>query len=215
MLVKEVSYEVAEPTVDSQVVTLQGAGVDALIIAATSKAAAQAIRKVYDIGWTPDRYLFFGAASIAGTLKPAGLEKSKGLITAGYLKDPTVPIWQDDPGFKEWAAFATKYMSPADVREGFAVYGFTAAANDGSRSRAMRRRPVAREHSAPGARDQGPRAADAVAGDQDQHFARQLFLDPANAARPVQRRNVGAVWRVGQRLSGLALGLVQPSGRII
>jgi branched-chain amino acid transport system substrate-binding protein len=128
MLVKEVSYEVAEPTVDSQVVTLQGAGVDALIIAATSKAAAQAIRKVYDIGWTPERYLFFGAASIAGTLKPAGLEKSKGLITAGYLKDPTVPTWQDDLGFKEWAAFATKYMSPADVREGFAVYGFTAAA---------------------------------------------------------------------------------------
>jgi branched-chain amino acid transport system substrate-binding protein len=128
MLVKEVSYEVAEPTVDSQVVTLQGAGVDALIIAATSKAAAQAIRKVYDIGWTPERYLFFGSASIAGTLKPAGLEKSKGLITAGYLKDPTVPTWQDDPGFKEWAAFATKYMSPTDVREGLAAYGFTAAA---------------------------------------------------------------------------------------
>jgi branched-chain amino acid transport system substrate-binding protein len=128
MLVKEVSYEVAEPTVDSQVVTLQGAGVDALIIAATSKPAAQAIRKVYDLGWTPERYLFFGAASIAGTLKPAGLEKSKGLITAGYLKDPTVPTWQDDPGFKEWAAFATKYMSPTDVREGLAAYGFTAAA---------------------------------------------------------------------------------------
>ncbi len=127
-LVKEVSYEVAEPTVNSQVVTLQGAGVDALIIAATSKPAAQAIRKVYDLGWTPERYLFFGAASIAGTLKPAGLEKSKGLITAGYLKDPTVPIWQDDPGFKEWAAFATKYMSPTDVREGLAVYGFTTAA---------------------------------------------------------------------------------------
>ena len=127
-LVKEASYEVAEPTVDSQVVTLQGAGVDALIIAATAKAAAQTIRKVYDLGWMPDRYLFFGAASIAATLKPAGLEKSKGLITAGYLKDPTVPSWQDDPGFKEWAAFATKYMSPADVREGTAVYGFTTAA---------------------------------------------------------------------------------------
>jgi branched-chain amino acid transport system substrate-binding protein len=128
MLVKEVSYEVAEPTVDSQVLTLQGAGVDALIIAATSKPAAQAIRKVYDIGWTPERYLFFGSASIAGTLKPAGLEKSKGLITAGYLKDPTVPTWQDDPGFKEWAAFAAKYMSPTDVREGLGVYGFTTAA---------------------------------------------------------------------------------------
>jgi branched-chain amino acid transport system substrate-binding protein len=128
MLVKEVSYEVTDPTVDSQVITLQGAGVDALIIAATNKAAAQTIRKIYDIGWTPERYLFFGAASIAGTLKPAGLEKSKGLITAGYLKDPTVPTWQDDPGFKEWAAFATKYMSPTDVREGMAVYGFTTAA---------------------------------------------------------------------------------------
>jgi len=128
LLVKEVSYEVAEPTVDSQVVTLQGAGVDTLVIAATPKPAAQAIRKIYDVGWTPERYLFFGAASIAGTLKPAGLEKSKGLITAGYLKDPTVPIWRDDPGFKEWAAFATKYMSPTDVREGMAAYGFTAAA---------------------------------------------------------------------------------------
>ena len=127
-LVKEVSYEVTDPTVDSQVITLQGAGVDTLIIAAISKPAAQTIRKVYDLGWTPDRYLFFGAASIAGTLKPAGLEKCKGLITAGYLKDPTVPSWQDDRGFKEWAVFAAKYLSPTDVREGYAVYGFTAAA---------------------------------------------------------------------------------------
>ena len=128
MLVKEVSYEVTDPTVDSQVITLQGAGVDALIIAATNKAAAQTIRKVYDIGWTAERYLFFGAASIEGTLKPAGLEKSKGLITAGYFKDLSDPRWQDDPGFKEWVAFAAKYMSPADVREQLAVYGFTTAA---------------------------------------------------------------------------------------
>ena len=127
-LVKEASYEVTDPTVDSQVITLRGAGVDALILAALAKPAAQAIRKVYDLGWTPERYLFFGASSIAGTLQPAGLEKCKGLITAGYQKDPTVPIWQDDPGFKEWAAFATKYMSPTDVRDGRAAYGFTAAA---------------------------------------------------------------------------------------
>ena len=92
-LVKEASYEVTDPTVDSQVITLRGAGVDALILAALAKPAAQAIRKVYDLGWTPERYLFFGASSIAGTLQPAGLEKCKGLITAGYQKDPTVPIW--------------------------------------------------------------------------------------------------------------------------
>jgi branched-chain amino acid transport system substrate-binding protein len=127
-LVKDVSYEVTDPTVDSQVITLQGAGVDTLIIAATSKPAAQAIRKVYDLDWTPERYLFFGSASIAQTLKPAGIEKCKGLITVGYAKDPTDPRWQDDPGFKEWEAFAAKYMTPTDLREGLAVYGFTTAA---------------------------------------------------------------------------------------
>ena len=61
-------------------------------------------------------------------LKPAGLDKSKGLITAGYLKDATDPRWQDDPGYKQWAEFATKYMTPTDIREGIAVYGFTVAA---------------------------------------------------------------------------------------
>jgi branched-chain amino acid transport system substrate-binding protein len=127
-LVKEVSYEVTDPTVDSQVITLQGAGVDALIIAATSKPAAQAIRKVYDLGSTPERYLFFGSASIAQTLKPAGIERCKGLITVGYAKDPTYPRWQNDPGFKEWEAFAANYMSPTDLRDGLAVYGFTTAA---------------------------------------------------------------------------------------
>ena len=162
MLVKEVSYEVAEPTVDSQVVTLQGAGVDALIIAATSKAAAQAIRKVYDIGWTPERYLFFGAASIAGTLKPAGLEKSKGLITAGYLKDPTVPTWQDDPGLQGMGGFRHEIHEPDRRSRGVRGLRVHGRRNDGSCSRAMRRRSVAREYSAPGARDQGPRAADAA-----------------------------------------------------
>jgi ABC-type branched-subunit amino acid transport system substrate-binding protein len=127
MIVKEVSYEVTDPTVDSQIASLQGAGVDALIIAATNKAASLAIRKAYDIGWSPDRYLFFGASSINGTLKAAGLEKCKGLITAGYAKDPTDARWQDDPGYKEWVAFATKYMTPADVREALAAYGFTTA----------------------------------------------------------------------------------------
>jgi branched-chain amino acid transport system substrate-binding protein len=77
--VKVVSYEVPDPTVDSQVITLQGAGVDTLIIAATSKAAAQTIRKVYDLGWMPQRYLFFGSASIAQTLKPAGDREVQGI----------------------------------------------------------------------------------------------------------------------------------------
>ena len=105
MIVKEVSYEASEPTVDSQIVTLQGSGADTFIIAATPKFAAQAIRKTYDIGWKATRYLTNVSPSIAAVLKPAGLEKSKGLITAYYGKDPTDPRWKDDAGFKEWAGF--------------------------------------------------------------------------------------------------------------
>jgi branched-chain amino acid transport system substrate-binding protein len=127
MMVKAVSYEVSDPTVDSQILSLQDAGVDTLVIGATPKAAAQAIRKVYDIGWTPDRYLFDSAASIQGTLKPAGLDKSKGLISAGYQKDPNDVRWKDDPGFLQWSAFASKYLSPDHIADNFAVYAYGAA----------------------------------------------------------------------------------------
>ena len=124
MIVKEVSYESAEPTVDSQIVTLQGSGADVLVIAATPKYAAQAIRKVYDIGWTPTRYLTDVSVSIAAVLKPAGFEKAKGLITAAYAKDATDAIWKDDPGVKAFAEFIGKYGSANDLRDTNAAYGF-------------------------------------------------------------------------------------------
>jgi branched-chain amino acid transport system substrate-binding protein len=127
MIVKEAAYQVSDPTVDSQVLTLQGAGADTLIIAATPKAAAQAIRKAYDVGWSPDRYLFNGASSVAGTLKPAGLDRSKGLITALYVKDPNDPRWQQDPGLKQWTGFASKYLDANESSNSNAVYGFDAA----------------------------------------------------------------------------------------
>ena len=127
MVIKEVSYEVTDPTVNSQIITLQGSGADTLLIAATPKAAAQAIRKAYDLGWMPVRYLYYGANSIAATLKPAGLDKSKGLITGYFAKDPTDARWKDDPGFKEYAAFIAQYMSPNDLIDDRAVDGFDAA----------------------------------------------------------------------------------------
>jgi branched-chain amino acid transport system substrate-binding protein len=126
MLVKEASYEVSEPTVDSQVVSLQGSGANTLIVAANAKAAAQAIRKAYDLDWMPERYLGSTAASITSVLKPAGLEKSKGVITNYWGKDPADPRWADDPGYKEWAAFVAKYMTPTDLTDGYAVYAFAA-----------------------------------------------------------------------------------------
>jgi branched-chain amino acid transport system substrate-binding protein len=126
MIVKEVSYEISEPTVDSQVFALQAAGVDTILIAATAKAAAQTIRKASDIGWAPERYLSY-ISSFIYVLQAAGLDRCKGLITAHWGKDPADPRWKDDPGYKEYAAFITKYMTPADLTALTSVYGFSAA----------------------------------------------------------------------------------------
>ncbi|WP_158813941.1 ABC transporter substrate-binding protein [Methylocapsa sp. S129] len=148
LIIKEASYEVSEPTVDSQIVSLQDSGADVLLIAATPKFAAQAIRKTFDIGWTPVRYMTDVSLSIASVMKPAGLEKSKGVITANYGKDPTDARWKDDEGYKGWAAFVAKYLTPADLIDSNAIYGYGVAAtmvqvlkqceNDLSRENIMR-----------------------------------------------------------------------------
>jgi branched-chain amino acid transport system substrate-binding protein len=127
MIVKEASYETSEPTVDSQVVTLQGSGADIFVIGATPKFAAQAIRKSSDLGWDATRYLSNVSPSIATVLKPAGLEKSKGLITAYYGKDPTDARWKDAPDLKAWQAFCDKYMSQKEFVDANATYAFSAA----------------------------------------------------------------------------------------
>ncbi len=128
MVIKEASYETSEPTVDSQVVTLQGSGADVFLIAATPKFAAQAIRKSSDLGWNAVRYMTDVSQSIASVMKPAGLDKSKGVITAVYGKDSTDARWKDDPGYKQFAAFIEKYMTPNDLVDANAVYGFGTAA---------------------------------------------------------------------------------------
>jgi branched-chain amino acid transport system substrate-binding protein len=127
MVVKEVSYEVTEATVDSQVVTLQGAGVDVLITAATPKFAAQTIRKVYDIGWKPLHFMTNVSISVASVMEPAGLEKGVGIITATYGKDPTDPAWKDDPGMKGWRDFMAKYYPEGDVNDASNVFGYGVA----------------------------------------------------------------------------------------
>jgi branched-chain amino acid transport system substrate-binding protein len=128
MVIKEASYETSEPTVDSQVVTLQDSGADVFLIAATPKFAAQAIRKSSDLGWNAVRYMTDVSQSIASVMKPAGLDKSKGVITAVYGKDSTDARWKDDPGYKQFAAFIEKYMTPNDLIDSNAVYGFGTAA---------------------------------------------------------------------------------------
>ena len=127
LIVSAVSYEVTDPTVDSQIVTLQGSGADALFIFATPKFAAQAIRKTYDVGWKPMMFLNNVSSSVASVLQPAGLEKSVGLVTALYFKDPTDPQWANDPAMKEWQVMMKKYYPDGNLSDGLNVFGYLAA----------------------------------------------------------------------------------------
>ena len=127
MLVAEASYEVTDPTVDSQIVTLKASGADTMFTIATPKFAAQSIRKVADIGWQPLHFVNNVASSVGSVLTPAGLDKSTGLITALYLKDPVDPQWDKDPGMMRWHAFMKKYMPDANVTDFNYVYGYGAA----------------------------------------------------------------------------------------
>jgi branched-chain amino acid transport system substrate-binding protein len=127
LIAKEVSYEVTDPTVDSQIVTLQASGADTLFIIAIPKFAAQAIRKTYDVGWKPLTFVNNVSSSVATVLQPAGLEKSIGLITALYAKDPTDPQWANDPPMKNWLAWMKKYYPEGDVKDFNNVYGYAVA----------------------------------------------------------------------------------------
>jgi branched-chain amino acid transport system substrate-binding protein len=114
----EVSYETSDATVDSQLTTLQASGADALLVAATPKFAAQAIRKVHDLGWHPAFFLSNVSISVGAVMTPAGPENGIGIITSGYMKDPTDPVFKGDPGMNEWRAFMAKYMPGADMTDG-------------------------------------------------------------------------------------------------
>ncbi len=122
LVVKMVPYEVTDPTVDAQVLEMASSGANVFFNVTTPKFAAQAIKKACEVNWQPLHLLNNVSSSVSSVLRPAGLECSKGLITAQYLKDPTDPQWRDDPGFKEWSAFMDEYMPGAD--RGDANYAF-------------------------------------------------------------------------------------------
>jgi branched-chain amino acid transport system substrate-binding protein len=127
MVVGVTSYEVTDPTVDSQIVTLQATGADVFVDIAGPKFAAQAIRRTYDIGWRPLHFLNTVGSAVGAVLQPAGLEKSVGIITARYYKDPTDPQWADDPGYREWLAWMKTYNPDANVADYYNVLGYNIA----------------------------------------------------------------------------------------
>jgi branched-chain amino acid transport system substrate-binding protein len=128
MIVKEVSYEVADPTVDSQIVQLAASGADVFFNITTPKFAAQAIRKAYDIGWKPVQYLNNVSIGVGSVLTPAGLDKSVGLITTAYLKEPTDKQFENDPAIVQWREFMKKYYPDGSQIDNLNVYGYSVAA---------------------------------------------------------------------------------------
>ena len=123
-LVKTVSYEVTDATIDSQILELKNWGAEVVITAATPKFAAQSIRKIAELGWKPLHFMTNVSISVGSVITPAGPENATGLISAAYLKDPTDVAWKDDPGMNQWREFMAKYMAGADLTDGGTVFGY-------------------------------------------------------------------------------------------
>jgi branched-chain amino acid transport system substrate-binding protein len=119
------SYEVTEPTVDSQVVNLKSSGAAALLVAGTPKFAAQAIRKAHEINWNALIVLNYPSGSVGATLKPAGLDVSTGVVVGTITKDATDSIWDQDQGMKDFRAFVDKYMPGIDIADNNYLFGYT------------------------------------------------------------------------------------------
>jgi branched-chain amino acid transport system substrate-binding protein len=127
MIVAEESYETTEPTIDSHIVKLKSTGADVFFDVAIPKFAAQAITKVSEIEWKPLHLLNNVAASIGATIKPAGFDKSQGIISSAYIKDPTDPQWKNDAGMKTFNAFLDKYFPEANRTDANVIYGYSVA----------------------------------------------------------------------------------------
>ena len=127
MIVAEASYELSEPTIDSQILKIRDSGADLFFSASTPKQAAQAIKKIAELGWHPVQILDINATSVGAVMKPAGLEASKGVISVGYVKDPADANWKDDAGTKRYLAFMQKYYPDGDKDSSFNVYGYITA----------------------------------------------------------------------------------------
>jgi branched-chain amino acid transport system substrate-binding protein len=127
MIVKVATYEVTDPTIDSQIIELKASGANVFINVTTPKFATMAIRKAFDIDWHPTQFINNVSTSVGSVLGPAGLDKAKGIITIQYYKDPSDARWHNDADYKEWAAIMKKYNPDANLIDSFNAYGYAAA----------------------------------------------------------------------------------------
>lgn len=117
IVVSSTSYEVSVPTVDSQVVSIRAANPDLFLNFSSPKFAAQAIKKIAELGWKPVHIMSNVSASVGAVLRPAGLENSKGILTAYYQMDVTDAQWNSNPGMQKFRSFLNKYFPEADKSE--------------------------------------------------------------------------------------------------
>ncbi|MBC7728049.1 MAG: ABC transporter substrate-binding protein [Microbacteriaceae bacterium] len=123
-IIATASFQATDPTVDSQLITLKGTGADTLMLFTYAKQGAQAIRKIADLGWKPDTYLHLGSASVGATLIPAGLDKSVGIKTAGFIKDTSDPQWANDAEIAPFFDWMKKYMPDAKLEDSLNLAGW-------------------------------------------------------------------------------------------
>jgi branched-chain amino acid transport system substrate-binding protein len=126
-VVTAATYEISDPTIDSQIVKLKASGADVLVIAATPKFAAQSIRKAFEIGWRPMTFLANVAVWISTVMEPAGVEAGTGILSTAYVKDPDDPAWKDDAGVKGWREFMSKYVPDGDQHDTNYVNAYNSA----------------------------------------------------------------------------------------
>jgi branched-chain amino acid transport system substrate-binding protein len=126
-VVSAATYEIQDPTIDSQIVKLKASGADVFVIAATPKFAAQSIRKAFEIGWRPMTFLSNVAVWVSTVMEPAGLEAGQGILSTAYVKDPDDPAWKDDSGVKGWREFMIKYVPDADLHDTNYVNSYNSA----------------------------------------------------------------------------------------
>src|SRR6478672_4681461 len=127
MIVAEASYEVSDPTIDSQILKIKDAGADLFFSATTPKQAAQAIKKIAELNWKPVQIVDINATSVGAVMKPAGLDAAKGVISVNYGKEPLDPTWKDDAGMKRYFDFMAKYYPDGDKDSNFNTYGYATA----------------------------------------------------------------------------------------
>jgi branched-chain amino acid transport system substrate-binding protein len=127
LILMEASYETSAPTVDSQVVQIRSANPDIFVNISTPKFAAQAIKKIGELKWTPIHFLTNVSVSVGGVMKPAGYENDQGILSAAYLKDPKDPQWKNDPAMNEWRDFMTKWYPEGDQEDASTTFGYGVA----------------------------------------------------------------------------------------